>query len=46
MTEMRLVVEREQKPLPECWKCKTETVFVISGPPMGIVKNLAAGRST
>jgi putative FmdB family regulatory protein len=43
-TEMRLMAEREQKPLPACWKCKTETMFVISGPPMGVVKNPAAGR--
>ncbi len=42
-TEMRLVAEREQKPLPDCWKCKCEMEFRILTPPMGIVKNPAAG---
>lgn len=41
--EMRLMAEREQKPLPTCDRCKEEMKFVISGPPMGIVKNPAAG---
>ena len=41
--EMRLMAERLQKPLPSCDRCKQEMEFVISGPPMGIVKNPAAG---
>ena len=39
--EMRLMAERLQKPLPSCDRCKQEMEFVISGPPMGIVKNPA-----
>lgn len=42
--EMRLMAEREQKPLPDCWACKREMVFQISGPPTGIVKNPAVPR--
>ena len=42
-TEMRLMAEREQKPLPMCDRCREEMQFIISGPPMGIVKNPAAG---
>lgn len=41
--EMRLMAERLQKPLPECDSCGREMEFIISGPPMGIVKNPAAG---
>ena len=41
--EMRRMDEREQKPLPMCDRCKKEMTFEISGPPMGIVKNPAAG---
>ena len=41
--EMRRMDEREQKPLPKCDRCKKEMTFEISGPPMGIVKNPAAG---
>ena len=41
--EIRLVAEREQKPLPECWNCKNEMVFQIGGPVYANVKNPAAG---
>ena len=41
--EMRLMAEREQKPLPMCEGCDEEMDLIISGPPMGIVKNPAAG---
>ena len=41
--EMRLMAERLQEPLPACDSCGEEMTFVISGPPMGIVKNPAAG---
>jgi putative FmdB family regulatory protein len=42
--EMRLMKERDQKPLPVCDRCKEEMKFIISGPPMGIVKNPAVPR--
>ncbi len=41
--EMRSMAERLQKPLPSCDRCKQEMLFEISGPPMAIVKNPAAG---
>jgi putative FmdB family regulatory protein len=41
--EMRRMDERESKPLPTCDRCKKEMKFEISGPPMAIVKNPAAG---
>ena len=41
--EMRLMAEREQKPLPACDHCGEEMKFIISGPPRGVVKNPAAG---
>jgi putative FmdB family regulatory protein len=41
--EMRLMAERLQKPLPSCDRCGKEMTFEISGPPMAIVKNPAAG---
>ncbi len=42
--EMRLMDEREQKPLPTCDRCKQEMKFEISGPVFANVKNPAAGR--
>ena len=41
--EMRLMDEREQKPLPMCDRCKKEMRFEISGPIYANVKNPAAG---
>jgi putative FmdB family regulatory protein len=41
--EMRRMDEREQKPLPTCYRCKLEMQFVISGPIFANVKNPAAG---
>ena len=41
--EMRLIVEREQKPLPKCGQCGDETKPVIS-PVRGVVKNPAVPR--
>ena len=41
--EMRLMLERLQKPLPTCDRCKQEMEFQISGPVYANVKNPAAG---
>lgn len=42
--ENRLMIERDQKPLPPCEFCGEETKFVLA-PVAGYVKNPAAGRT-